>query len=319
MNALTYICQLRFRQISRYLAELGALRLFLFLGVVALGFWQVYITIGRAWPASVGFMGLMSFSLLNFHLSRTDRVFLQECGLSFSRVCYAEYTIFTLPITIILIFTPLPWLAIIWQVIAFTVSKLPSKKKGGKSRISRIQWLPQTAFEWKAGMRVAYPSLILYYLLALGSMGIPLLPPIFILALALKITGFYTTCEPYIMLEATASSPTQLLIKKWKQGILGFTIGVLPIIIIYLVLYATVDRWAIVLCYVMLSSYVILTFAISFKYALYRPDTDLSVNSLLIGILTVTMLMPISSPLALVATVRYWFKAKNNLVDFLEN
>lgn len=63
----------------------------------------------------------------------------------------------------------------------------------------------------------------------------------------------------------------------------------------------------------------LLCFAISFKYATYKPNTTLLGNKMAFSIIAILSAMPYFLPITLILAVVYFYKAEENLKQYLHD
>ena len=309
----TYFLLLRFKQGKRYLNELGIVRL------VVLSAILVYAVIGlesslKTEITSYAILSLALLSILTLHLQRTDKNFLSHFPLKKPLLFSIEYLILS-SVCVLIFLWNLYWLPSFALILgSIGIAFIPTKKQALNLKVVALPFLNNAAFEWKSGIRRSAFTILLVFVLSFGFASIPYITPISIIILSLIFTGFYREGEPLSMLEIVSHSPKNILWFKTRWALLHLLLISSPLIVLFIFLHI---EWWYLLVYALLASSLILTFSIIFKYALYEPNQDLSLNSFLVGFVSFSFIIPFLAPIPLFMIVVYARKALKNLKLFL--
>lgn len=309
----TYFLLLRFKQGKRYLSELGIVRLVVlgaFLSYAVIGLGGSLKTINTAYAVLI----LYLISVLSLHLQRTDKNFLSHFPLRKELLFSLEYSVASL-VFVLLFLWNYYWIPSILLVVgSIGIAFIPVKKQVVNLKALPLPLISHAAFEWKSGIRKNALTIILVFILSFGFASIPYITPISVIILSLICSGFYRESEPISMLETISQSPNVILWDKIKRGLFHLLIMCLPLIILFTVLHI---EWWYLLAYAFFVASLLLTFSIILKYSLYEPNSDLSLNSLLVGFVTVSLVVPFLAPIPFVMLFVYTRKALSNLKNFL--
>ncbi|MCU0424475.1 MAG: hypothetical protein MUF71_02495 [Candidatus Kapabacteria bacterium] len=250
-SLLLFLITLRWRALVRslrYLVKRDAFGIFLVMALCLVFGVIVAKNIHR--EISVVFIITLHGALLSFlHSLRKDAPFLAWLGVPPRKVFCVEYSILAVPGIIALLFTPFPWLFVLPLLIscAFAVI-LPeqfssifrlhqsSAAQGQKISFQHltkqgfITFLPSMAFEWQGGLR---QRKVMVGILWIGSLLLawqPFLLSVLLVILALVPVEFYGIGEHRTMLQALCISPSQFLRLKIKQGFLGYSFLLTPLV-----------------------------------------------------------------------------------------
>lgn len=308
------IFALRVKQIGRELYSAGLFRLLILL--VLVGFVGFYLYIKSADAVMSRYLAIgMLLLLLSVHFKRGDKAFLKMQFSHYKYIYFAEYGILSLPIACSLAlqgqFVPLMILLIgIWLIVQIDV-----KPKTSSLNTRLQETLPNTCFEWKAGVRKQMLILVPVWGVGLCTSFFIGSVPVAIFIIGVVTLGFYEENESLPMLTSRELGAKKLLWDKLKTYILLFTIVLAPLIGAFMVFHHLYG-------YIPLIEYVIFVslaaYTLMVKYAFYRPHTKTSAAQVYIGIGVLGAFVPILLPVVWVLTLWFYVKSVHNL-DFYLN
>ena len=254
--------------------------------------------------------------LFVIHIKRTDKTFFELYAKRATRIYQIEYAVMVSPfaavflafghwqtsIGIILISLTVPFIGIRSRSVTFN------------SKLQRI--LPDSAIEWKSGVRKMFiPLLLLWSTGLLGSYFIPTVP-IAILLIGMLVSGFYETMESLPILMAEELSPDRFLKNKIRMSLALFSLLNLPLIIAFSVFHPQ-QFYIAIAAFVLFA--LLLIYAICLKYAFYLPEPGASGNQMLLAIGLMGIFIPFMLPIFLFFIVRFYFRARSNLNLYLHD
>lgn len=310
----TGLLYLRKRQISYEIKQLG------FYSVVILGIALFLIYSSFKIYQDYSYALFTTFSLvficIGIQSVRRDKAFIYLHSEYYHFSIYTEYFLFTLPFTVMCLFTKQWYCFVLLQLFLFFIPyiKFTIRQKSLFKNISEI--IPVSDFEWISGFRRSFISIIPVYMLALGFSWLKILPLILLWILTLIIISFYNECEPLIILRERDPSAASLLNKKIFTHFSILAVLFLPVLIVNIIFninFLTLN------IFFMLSQAALLAFAVCYKYSNYKPNQFLYFNNYIVILVSMCGLIPVLLPLPVIMGIRYYFKAKNNLNKYLND
>lgn len=310
-NSLLYI---RFKQIKREANGLG-LYLIIFIAIALLlsylAFTQ-YKNSEQAWWLVV----LMSAVCLAIHYSRKDKSFIYKHLDKPHLQIFSEYSLLTLPFSISSIITKNWFCFPLLLLLLFSISflKFQFKRKAVLTNLSSL--IPASNFEWISGIRKQYISFISIYLLALGFSWVRILPLFLLWFLTVLIASFFLENEPIHILREGNKTARRYLLNKLKVNI-GYILILygLPIIINAIF----VQEFLLLTLLFIPMQIALLCFAISLKYATYKPQTNQLGSNIAFAIVAIISAMPYFLPIPVILSIVYFYKAEKNLKPYLHD
>lgn len=257
--------------------------------------------------------GMISLLVLTLQVSRKDKAFVARHMAGGYRNIFVEYLTLTLPFTFSVLFSPYPWLFVLMQIAFFFIARImvDTRQQVWFGFLSR--WIAPRDFEWLSGVRKNFALLLVCYVVALGLCWLRIAPLVPLWIITMIVASFYAECEPLHLLKAEHNSPVALLRAKLRRHLALLSIISLPVLLLHILWYPSLVL--IGLAFV-IAQYVLLSFALLLKYATYRPDTLLTGNSLLLGLMAVSVLIPFLLPVPLLMSIRYYRKAIVHLKSY---
>ena len=305
------ILLLRFRQAFRISQDLGILRFCLLLFILLIAFSAFYI---KAEENPV-FQWWLSFPgpilVLLIHFSRNDINFLdtvfQNKGLFF----VTEYAFVALfPIIILFITNHIPE-GIICLLSSLLVAFIPKVKFFNTDQGLNFNWLPNTAFEWKAGLRTSWMFIAGIWIGAVVFAQYELVIPVAMIVITYLVITFYEENESFNMMLAVHQRMNGFLKLKLKIAFGLLLLMVFPLIFLFLLYHIEIWFYPFVLLIILLS---VLLYSIILKYAFYDHLSDGNGAKKVFQIFgLMSLIMPFILPAIWIMTFRYYFKAIKNL------
>lgn len=309
------LVKVRLHQIRRQLESLGLFYAFiLFAGLCGLVF--VAYTSYHQEEKFLYFFGLTILALFLIHISRKDKQFIYSQVDHPVQNIFAEYFIFTLPVTLPSLFSShrLYFLLLILSLFIIANSKVNTRQRTKFPHLSKIM-APQN-FEWLSGLRKNLIPLIILCLLAAATCWVRILPLIFLWFITLSVISFYQECESLQILFASSNTPQKVL----KRKILNHTKFILLIFVPILLVNSIFNpNLIIVNGLFLLIQITTFIFAILLKYATYTPNESLKGNTILLSIVALGSLIPYLLPIPVFMCFRNYGRSVNNLKHYLND
>lgn len=308
------LLNIRRRQI---LQEIKSLGLYLFLIIVII----IYIIIisykqFEKGQNSIFIIVALTLICLSLQVTRKDKTFIYKHADQPHLQIFSEYLALTFPIAITSIFTsawycyPLLLLSLfLIPYLSFTVRKVTAFKN-----ITSV--IPASNFEWISGFRKIYPVFIGFYLLALATCKVRVLPLLILWFITVIILSFYSEGEPIEILRESGKVPKLLLFNKLILNYKCLVILYTPILLLNSLFNPDFIIINVLFIIIQIS---LITFAIFLKYSSYVPNKSQKGNSILISVIAFTGALPYFLPIPLILSVIYYFKAKSNLNHYLND
>ena len=311
---------LRLRIIGRLAAELPRTEPFaalVILTMLIVAQWRLFAWTGDA--KGRWFVAACSVAvLLSLHTARRDERFLRIAGVAHRRLFAAEYLLLCLPFSVPLVFSAEPHLAAAGPGGALLLSLVPAglvpsfvtQRSQRRSPLSLP--LPDTAFEWLAGIRKSAIWLFLLYLAAaLLSQNFEALMAVLVFV-ALTPVAFYQDGEQSTLVEVFALSSRAFLRHKIGRSVLLLWAMAAPVAVLSALRHPAL--WYVPLAILVPASFV-LAAAVLVKYAFYREGERAGIMSpLAIGAVTASLVLP---PVAALLLHRLWKQSVRNLDPYL--
>lgn len=286
---------IRLRLFYRNLAAAGwglmLVAVLLMLGPLLAFFAKIFDTPSLWWGLA------LAAPILSWHFKRTDGRFLKKLDLPLRPVLWLEYALASLPAAALLLassnFGGLALLIGIVGVLPFL--PLRDRKSGESIANFDLNWLPDWAFEWRAGIRRMGYGFWVFWLCALaGSWWIGTLP-LFGFLWGLMILSLYESVEPKEILQRHFARPADFWTKMARQTGLSCAF-LLPHALLFLLFNA--HYWYFLLA---IFGFAALTtgFSMACKYAVWHPGRRRVEQSLLSGLFVFFTVSAIFTPVAL--------------------
>jgi len=256
---------------------------------------------------------LLAAVVCSIHLGRKDLDFVHAHIERPRPNIYVEYLVGTAPFAVPVLFTSNAYLFLLLQLGLWLVACARVRIKSRASPPFIIRYIPYREFEWRAGFRGGTVLILLLWLMALSFCTFIVAPLVCLWFLTLMIASFYQQCESIPMLWAQeASAPALLRGKIVRHGILMSLISVPPLVLN--MIFQPQMIW--INSGFLIAQWILLVFAITLKYATYRPCADLRGNSLLLGFAAVCIAIPFLLPVPLLMSIKNTRRALRNLNSY---
>jgi hypothetical protein len=187
----------------------------------------------------------------------------------------------------------------------------PKQRKGAVD-FSRI--IPESAFEWIAGLRKYGIMISFLYLAALGLCFVQFASLFIAWFITMIIAEFYEECESIQILIVDELPANDFIIKKMRSQTLIYLQCIMPLLVIYSIFnYATFYITIGFLFFSILN----INCSILSKYALYTPNSILSENKIINGLIHASILIPFLLPLSVIMFFRNYWRANEKLNKYL--
>ncbi|MCF8364192.1 MAG: hypothetical protein K9H16_00315 [Bacteroidales bacterium] len=315
MNQHLAFYSLHLKQLKRLLETLGIFRFLVVLGGGAGLLLAFFTFLSHSENMEIAAGGI--FILLFFlQIQRKDKIFLKINFYQFRKILFFQYLLFSTPVLGFLIYFQKWYLLIILFTGLVILPFINFKIKIKNLNTGIQQWLPDTSFEWKAGLRINFLLIALTWIGGVVFSFMVGAVPLALLILGILPLKFYENGEPLSMLIASEKSPERLILEKFKNHVAIFSILSLPLVLMFIIFHH--GLWYIVaiefVVFLSLHLYFILL-----KYAFYQPGQKPGGVELFSGIGVVGVVLPIFLPIVWLLCIRFYFKSKSNLKQYLHD
>jgi hypothetical protein len=311
----TALLNIRLRQLMRGLTGIGLFRIVILAIMVATAVTAIYLNCKES-PSALYTAGIYLLCLIAIQIKRKDKTFLKCNFHNYKHLLITEYQLLALPAYICLSIH-FQWTILFALLIAVTLVIYINYTPQVRSFNSRIQqWLPDSCFEWKAGLR---KNLIPFVIIWTGGMAASvwiIASPLATLMLGIIIFSFYNENEPLSMLLVFEKRPAQLIHHKIKMFSILLSITTFPLIAAFAIFHT--QYWYVPVIIFMVEL-IFGTYAILVKYAFYQPSKNSAAAQTMgtIGALT-TIMLPLI-PVTIILMIRFYFKSLQNLKPYLND
>ena len=305
---------IRLKQLYRSLKDIGLLRFILLIAIITFLISALFIKSAdytNALYISLGF----NLLILIIHIKRKDKLFLKSHFTNYKTLILAEYIILSAPVIAALLtnsqFKPL----IIFISIALTIN-IDSKPQSRSYNSWLQRLIPNDSLEFKAGVRRYLIILTTIWTAGIAASFYTATVPVIMFIIGIIILSFYEQCEPLQILTSYELSAKKLMVLKIKRHIQIYTIVMMPLVILFTIFNHTL--WYIVATefFVLLTLHI---YAITVKYALYKPNIKSQAAQTLVAIGAIGALIAPLLPLTIIMGIRFYIKSINNLNQYLND
>ena len=309
--SLLYI---RLKQLQRQINELGLYNFIIF-GIAC---YIIIVAYKQFSQDKNSIYPIIAFALvcLWIQFSRKDKSFIYKHLDDPHLQIFLEYAALTFPFSISCIVTK-SWYC--FPALLFLLFWIPflSREFRNKTVFKNLSFvIPSANFEWISGFRKQYVAIIFVYFLALDFSWFKILPLFLLWLLTGVIASFFTECESIGVLRENNKSSSGYLFHKIKVVIIYVLILYLPIITINTIF--NPDFLLLNLLFIPMQISV-LCFAIFLKYSVYRPNIMQGGNTIVLSIILLSSALPYLLPVPTIISIVYFYKAKNNLKQYLND
>lgn len=251
--------------------------------------------------------------LWGIQVARKDKRFLEMLYPEhFSNYIRLEYLLFSLPFTLAFLFSPVKMIAfgLVISCLIVPIVKKTIELKKGTSIILLKALIPPANFEWNAGMRKHQYAILLLYVIGVVLSFFHVVGFLALSIICFITNTFFQESESYVVLTLTAQDEKAFLHHKLGSQLSLFLKITSPLLVIYLLQYP--QYWIVLMA--LYSTYIVnyLVFILS-KYKAYYPNTKATGNSVLLGFVILSLLVPFFLPMSFVLIGLYYKKALTHL------
>lgn len=307
------LLHIRVKQFQRMSKDLGLFWILFFMGMAALIVYVINAQIGEA-PNKFIIFGLFVMMITVLHFNRKDKGFIKLIADTPAKVFLIEYLVLSIPFIVLLIFHGEWLVSLLLPLLLLGVALIKVKSRSKSLNNVFIKSIPESAFEWKAGVRRYFYPLVFMMLFGLGTSTFIAGIPIAIFVLGITVIGFYQECESRMVLMAEEKNAKDFILKKIKMGLSLFAALIVPLSIVFLLFH--ISYWYVPLILFVAISFVLI-YIILLKYAFYEPNVVKSSNSLWAMMGVAGLLVPPFLPTVWVLSVYFYFKSIKKLNPYL--
>jgi hypothetical protein len=308
------LLHIRLRQIKR---EIDGLSLYV-IPIFAIAAYLAFVSFKEFQKGENAIYIIIGLSVfcLSLHFSRKDKSFVFKHIDKPHTQIFFEYLALTFPFSISCIVTKSSYCYLILLAILFCIPllKFQFRQRVSFKNLSNI--ISVKNFEWLSGFRKQYIAFICIYLLVILFIWIKILPLFLLWFLTIIILSFYNEYESIQILRESNKAPKQFLIAKLKASIIYILILYTPIIIINSIFNSDFLILNLLFIPIQIS---LLGFAICFKYSSYKPNQAKIGNSIPFSIVALCSALPHFLPIPTILLFVYFYKAENNLKQYLHD
>lgn len=280
--------------------------------------WYV-VGIARTPRGAAAVLAVTALLISLVHGARTDERSLEIAGIPARRLFAAEYMLLVAPVVLLLLAGAQIRAATIVPMIVAACVLAPSGHLRDwlarrKRRAPVHLPLPPSAFEWMAGLRRAWPALLIVETLGVLLSLVPAIPLLALFALAWLSGGFFLeSTEGWALLEAFGRPSAQFLRRKIGTSLALFALLASPLVLVELI--RNPIEWPILILAFSCAA-LVHGGAVLLKYALYVPGARKSFAGVLgLTALTAALMLP---PMACWLVYRLWHRACQRLDPYLQ-
>lgn len=314
---LATFLKIRLRMLVRFLEELGFVYIFIGL-LISLPFLIPFIGLVKYVYGGFIYFAIQLFLLLSIHSGRKDKKFLTLVSEKPLSIYVVEYLLLSIPFILLISFTKHWYLSAAVLAVCVIIPLLNISFSKKKLHLPTIPFIPNSAFEWKSGLRISYIYFILIWLAGAGLSFLVGAVPVAIILLNLVTASFYMESEPKLLLEVFEKPPSAFLWFKIKQALLLFFVVISPLVLLFLIFH--LQYWY-VIAYILFAATLLLVFSILQKYAFYEENVNASSrNSLLLFFAFLAFYIPLLIfllPVMFMLGYRFYKKSLQNLSPHL--
>jgi hypothetical protein len=319
---------LRFKQLVRLFKGIDFIRLFFLLLIMAVISLMLY-----GWSSNKTFIpfwiSLHSLLFIGIHISRKDKAFICMISGKPWLIFFTEYVLLSLPVLVFFsIHANWTGLLVIPLLLVISLSYIVTggQRKGKaevffsrQQNILRFRTVKKVStgnpllFEWNSAFRQTHLFFGFIYLIIVSFSFKGYVAHIGIILLSAIISGCYFYGEPRLFIEVFANSAREFIFRKILLNYKYLGILYMPIVAISLI--SQTEMWYLLLIALFIG-FIIQFLAIVFKYGLFRENSDLERNAMILYTSVIGVLLPFIWPLPVFMGIRYYRKAIKNLTPY---
>jgi len=309
------VIRIRLKQVCRGLIGIGLIRIIFLAGLFVFILFYLFLQTST-YPNSFYVTGVTLLIALLVQTKRQDKVFLQASFYHYRLVCYAEYLLITLPVTVLMVYHA-QWISVLILLpVLYCITCLDFKPKQRTLNTRIQQWIPSACFEWKGGIRKTLLILLPLWIAGLCTPFTLWTVPIVLFIIGIIPFSFYEQGEPYQMITAFEMGTKRFLFHKISMLILLYSVLAIPLMVAFLAFHY--EHWYIPVAeyFIFLSLYIYL---ITTKYAFYEPNIKSPAAQTFQAIGALGGLIPVFLPVVWLLTIRFYFRSKETLNLYLND
>ncbi|MCH2082665.1 MAG: hypothetical protein MK226_09760 [Saprospiraceae bacterium] len=299
----------RIKQAWRATKDIG-LGFLLVAAIICFGFLiNLLAQLGKlpAWGMAIA----LSTIPLSIHFNRNDITFLKKYYPRTFPLLFSEYYLLVLPLALLLAIVFKKWIILFQLAPLILIIALipPIQLKSRNKPILNLHFIPFQLFEWRSGFRRNGIFMAICYVIGLACAFYPAGPLVSIIIISYIMTNFYDELEAPIMIEQFA--PLSLfMLKKLQWHLSALLLLFLPLGMAFLIFH--LSYWYLLLI-ALVFSLALISFALCYKYSVYRPHRKKAFNQNAIALFSAGMFIPLFLPGSIYFLFRFSRKAKNRL------
>jgi hypothetical protein len=298
----------RIKQLGRYLRSAG------WPGLLALPIAMIFLL--SLWEAlsEMSWMELGSLVVLPaafWHFSRSDWAFLRKLQLPVRLLAMGEYTLVSLLLVALPVYTNAQWKAVLWAVLLSSILAF-TPKPGKQSALAPrpwTSWIPIYLFEWRLALRRHWALWVLIGLISLLSplwVGSLLLAALMGAALLPSVFEHYESSRITFSLLRKPAGLQRYLAKHSLALCLFF----LPGSLLHWIFHPELWYFPLIACLILC---LMTAFSIAHKYARYSPGQVKNQASITATLVFGGIILPVFLPFVVGYVIYLWRQAINNL------
>ncbi len=309
------LISIRLKQFYREIIGIGFFRILVLLAISFLLVIFLYLQTSKV-PNSIYTSIVVCLLILTLHNKRVDKLFLKINFNSYKWIIFFEYLLLSLVLLVSLVINGFWYLAIFTIAILGIIVQLNFSIKS-KSYNTRIQkWIPNECFEWKSAVRTLFPIMLSIWLIGFSFSFFVASVPMAMAIIGIISLNFLEKNEPYQMITVFEKDPNKFLLLKIRRQLAMLLVIWAPLIISFQIFHYTL--WYIPIV-ILLIFCILQVYSILVKYSFYQPNGKSAAAQIFVGIGIIGIMLPIFAPLVLLLSMRFYFKAKQNLSYYLND
>lgn len=309
------LIKIRFKQLYRGIIGIGMIRMIFLIGL--LGFVIIFLFIQSSMIPNAYYITIVNLLIVTLvQIRRQDKIFLKSHFVNYKLIYFAEYILLIIPIIFCLLYHS-QWIlavSVIFEIGAIVNFDFKLTQRSLNTKIQ--QFISYDCFEWKAGIRKTLFSIIILWIIGLGTSFFIGSVPIVIFIFGIIPLSFYEKGEPYQMILAYKMSTNKFLFYKVKLQIVLFSILTIPLMVVFLIFHF--EMWYIPVVeyflFISLHVYFILT-----KYAFYEPNSKSDAAQLFGAFGAIGTIIAVFIPIVWLLSIRFYFKSREKLNFYLND
>ena len=303
----------RFRQTGKFVRDIPVLYLLVLSGMLVMLVYAIHDFMkepDRAILSGIIFLGLIGI----LHVRRGDYHFIQLVEERPARIYCMDYCLLAIPLCLIGTLRGFYWISFFMLSGCWLISKIKQPVRHIGKGITPPRFIPEDAFECKAGIRKNGIILLLIYTGGYAVSWLPYVSFIFLWLFTCVIGDFFYQAEPLTILCVKELPARRFLSWKIKMYIRLYLSAMVPPCLLYTLLHPA--DW-IAGAFFLLSGTMNIVLMILSKYASYTPDMKIRAGQIANGLSLLGMILPFLTPLTLFLLLKKYPASCHNLKTYL--